>query len=41
MTVEGRLWAEQAQNLEFTDLADIRGLAEKWAASLTETAAFA
>jgi hypothetical protein len=35
MTVEDRLWADQAEKLELEALTAIRGLAEKWAASLT------
>lgn len=34
MTVEARAWAEKADKLELESLATIRGLAEKWAASL-------
>jgi hypothetical protein len=35
MTVEDRVWAEKAGELELDALKTIRGLAEKWAASLT------
>jgi hypothetical protein len=35
MTVEDRRWADQAEKLELEALTAIRGLAEKWAASLT------
>lgn len=35
MTVEDRLWASKAAELEIEALGGIRGLAEKWAASLT------
>lgn len=35
MTVEERAWADQADKLELEALSGIRGLAEKWAASLT------
>ena len=35
MTVEDRAWAEKAGELELSSLSAIRGLAEKWAASLT------
>jgi hypothetical protein len=35
MTQEDRRWAEVAADLEFESLSTIRGLAEKWAASLT------
>jgi hypothetical protein len=35
MTVEDRRWAQKGAELELESLTNIRGLAEKWAASLT------
>jgi hypothetical protein len=37
MDAQARRWAEAANALELSALADVRGLAEKWAAALTGT----